>query len=146
MRFQWPLYTTGARAPVWWMTETQCCRIKWSQLAASLLVRIKMDRSYFLVFGRSFLNEMICYCCRPVCQFVCPCVLIVSCICCGQTIHRWNPIFWIIVYLYTWHEVAQSEFRQRSRNCHFVDEVGLGKKLEIKERHSWFSRQSTNAL
>jgi hypothetical protein len=40
--------------------------------------------------------EMICFCCRPVC--VCPCVLIVSC---GQTVHRWSPIFWIIVYLYT---------------------------------------------
>jgi hypothetical protein len=27
-----------------------------------------------------------------------------------QCVHRWNRILWILVYLYTWHEVVQSEF------------------------------------
>jgi hypothetical protein len=39
-----------------------------------------------MLFSRSFLNEMICYCCRPVCS----CVLIVSC---GQTVLGMNIRF-----------------------------------------------------
>jgi hypothetical protein len=35
----------------------------------------------------------------------------------------------LIVYLYTWHKVVQSEFRQRSHNCQFTDEAGLRKKI-----------------
>jgi hypothetical protein len=61
-----------------------------------------------------------------VIECVSVCVLIVSC---GQTVRRWNRIFWILVYLYTWYEVVQSEFRQRSHNCQFTDEVGLRKKI-----------------
>jgi hypothetical protein len=57
-----------------------------------------------------------------VCPYVCPNRELF----CGQTVNRWSPIFWI-VYLYTWHKVVQSEFRQRSRNCQFTDEVGLRK-------------------
>jgi hypothetical protein len=50
-----------------------------------------------------------------------------------QTDHSRNPILGVGAHLYTWHQVAQSEFRQHSHNCYFIDEVGLGKKSEITE-------------
>jgi hypothetical protein len=57
----------------------------------------------FSIFSRSFLRNVLLLLSSSV--SVCPS--------CGQTVHRWSPIFWILVYLYTWHEVVQSEFRQR---------------------------------
>jgi hypothetical protein len=41
-----------------------------------------------------------------------------------QTDHRRNPILWIGAHLYICNQARSSEFRQRSRNCHFVGDVG----------------------
>jgi hypothetical protein len=84
---------------------------------------------YFWFLADHF-YEMICLCCHLVCMCVC---MYVQCVSCGQTVRRWNRIFWILVYLYTWHEVLQSEFRQRSHNCQFTDEVGLRKVIRASK-------------
>jgi hypothetical protein len=66
-----------------------------------ILFRMLVDNSRQFIgmptpaqFLADHLYEMICYCCHRVCPCVRSCVIIVSC---GQTIHRWSPMFWIIV-------------------------------------------------
>jgi hypothetical protein len=103
-----------------------------SQFGISLGSRVKwfcsvLSREMICAQPNTF-GLLMCLCCHLVCVRT-PYVLIVSC---GQTVHRWSPSFCILVYLYSWHKVVQSEFRQRPLNCQFTDEVGLRKNGKSK--------------
>jgi hypothetical protein len=61
-----------------------------------ILIKVKTK---IPVFSRSFLwNDLLLLSCSVyVCVYVCVCV---QCVSCGQTVHRWNRIFWILIYIF----------------------------------------------